>query len=133
MTIIKQMKKLAAIGSILIPFVTATQAFAQINITPPAQGYKDLGTFITNIIQLAFVIALIVVLVMLVWGAFQWIVSGGDKEAVGSARGRIINALVGLAILAVAFALFRFAGQFLGFGNLGPGQFSLPVPTPPTQ
>lgn len=126
------MKKLAIIGSILTPFLTPVQAFAQdIKIDAPAQGYKDLGGFITNIVSLSFVIALILVLVMLIWGAFEWITSGGDKEHVGSARGRIINALIGLAILAVAFALFRFAGQFLGFAGLaGTGQISLPIPSP---
>lgn len=124
------MKKIAIIGSAIATFLAPATAFAQISITPPTQGYKDLGNFITNLIQLSFVIALIVVLIMLVWGAFQWIASGGDKEAVAAARGRILNALIGLAILAVAFALFRFAGQFLGFGALGPGPFTLPVPTP---
>ena len=96
-----------------------------ITITPPKPGYSDLGKFITNILVLAFGLALLVVLVMLVWGAFEWIVSGGDKEAVGKARSRIINALIGLAVLAVAFALARVAGQFLGFDLT-----NIPIPTP---
>lgn len=106
---------------------------ADINIKSPtlpngtAVGYSDLGPFITNFLTLAFGIAILVVLVMLIWGAFEWIVSGGDKEAVGKARNRIINALIGLAVLAVAFALAKVAGQFLGFPNLG----NIPVPTPP--
>jgi len=99
---------------------------AVIDITPPRQGYKDLGNFVTNILTLAFSIALLVVLVMLIWGAFEWIVSGGDKEAVGHARNRIINALIGLAVLAIAFALAKVAAQFLGF----PDFTNLPIPTP---
>lgn len=102
-----------------------------IKIEQPKQGFGDIGTFISNIITLAFIVALIVVLIMLIWGAFEWIVSGGDKEAVGKARGRIINALIGLAVLAVAFALFRFAGQFLGFNIPGTGTIELPIPGPP--
>ena len=126
------MKKLAVIGSLLLPFLTASQALASnINIAEPGQGYKSLGGFITNILALSFVVALILVLIMLIWGAFEWITSGGDKDAVGKARGRILNALIGLAILAVAFALFRFAGQFLGFTGLGgTGSFNLPIPSP---
>lgn len=127
------MKKLAIISSALIPFLAASQVFADdLVVQAPTQGYKDLGAFIGNIIQLAFVIALILVLVMLVWGAFEWISSGGDKEAVGKARGRILNALIGLAVLAIAFALFRFAGQFLGFnvGPIGSTTINLPIPSP---
>ena len=97
-----------------------------INITPPKQGYRDLGSFITNILTLAFSIAVLVVLVMLIWGAFEWIVSGGDKEAVGKARNRIVNALIGIAVLAVAFALAKVASTFLGFPDFA----HLPIPTP---
>lgn len=125
------MKKLALLASATLPFFTATvnlvQA-AEIKITPPAnKGYSDLGAFISNFLVLAFGIAIIVVLAMLIWGAFEWITSGGDKDAVGKARGRIINALIGLAVLSIAFALTRVAGQFLGFDITQ----SIPIPTPP--
>lgn len=88
---------------------------AEIIISPPPKtGYTDLGVFVGNFLQLAFGLALLVVLVMLIWGAFEWITSGGDKDNVAKARSRIINALIGLAVLAVAFALARVAGQFTG-------------------
>lgn len=94
-------------------------------ISPPPQGYKTVGDFVTNIMTFAFTVAVLVVLVMLIWGAFEWITSGGDKESVGKARNRIINALIGLAVLAVAFALARVGAQFLGINLL-----ELPVPAP---
>lgn len=120
------MKKLAFIvgstSSLLLP---VTAYAADITVKEPAQGYKDLGVFVGNIVQLAFIIAVLAVLVMLIWGAFEWIFSGGDKEAVGHARNRIINALIGLAVLAVAFAIFKVAGQFLGFETTN---FTIPRP-----
>lgn len=115
------MKKLAALASGIGYLIPATTTFAQnIQISPPVLngnpiGYTSIGDFINKAITLAFIIAVIAVLVMLVWGAIQWIFSGGEKEAVAGARNRIIHALVGLAILAVAFAIARLAGQFLGF------------------
>ena len=122
------MKRLAFWGSFASYFILAKNVFAQteIKISPPPQGYSDLGAFVTNVFTLAFGVAILVVLVMLIWGAFEWITSGGDKEAVGKARNRIINALIGLAVLAVAFALARVAAQFLGFDI-----FAIPIPTPP--
>ncbi len=113
------MKKILFAAAAISSFLTASTTYAlDINITSPAQGYNDLGNFITNFIQLAFALALLLVLVMLIWGAFEWISSGGDKEAVGKARGRIINALIGLAVLAIAFALATLGANFLGFSNL---------------
>lgn len=105
----------------------AVEPSPKISISPPPQGYSNLGQFITNVVQLTFIIAVVIVLIMLIWGAFEWITSGGDKEAVGKARNRIINALIGLAVLAIAFALFKVAGQFLGFPTT---EFIIPTPPP---
>lgn len=136
------MKKLIYLtASISTPFYSAINALAnhepghveisrpQVNTPTGLQnvGYSTLGDFIQKTLSLAFIVAVIVVLFMLIWGAFEWITSGGDKEAVGKARGRIINALIGLAVLAVAFALFQVAGQFLGFDIRN---FIVPEPAP---
>lgn len=127
-------KKIAILSSALAPFFTASVALAQtppaINVAPPERfGFKNLGNFISNTLQVAFAIGILVVLAMLVWGAFEWITSGGDKDSVGKARNRIINALIGLAVLAVAFALAKVAGQFLGF-NLANIEIPTPNPSP---
>ena len=99
-------------------------------LTPYTQrqpiGAGGISLFLSNLIKLIFAIAAIVLVFMLIWGAYEWIVSGGDKEAVAKARGRILNALIGLAVLAVAFALAVVAAQFLGFANLN----SIIIPGP---
>lgn len=120
------MKKTVAGIASLLYLASAGTVFGQITISPPPQGYKDLGAFVTNILQLAFAIALVVVMFMLIWGSFEWITSGGDKDHVANARNRIINALVGLAVLAIAFAVATIGAQFLGFPGLG----NLPIPSP---
>ena len=97
-----------------------------ITIARPQAGYADIGLFITNILKILFIIAIIVVLFMLVWGAYEWMTSGGDKESIGKARGRIIAALIGLAVLAVAFAIAVVAAQFVGFQGLN----IIVIPTP---
>lgn len=133
------MKKLALLVSSVIALFSPITTFANshpfpspspitIKLTAPANiGFKTIGDFITNALTLSFALAILIVLVMLIWGAFEWITSGGDKEAVGKARGRIVNALIGLAVLAVAFALARVAGQFVGldFSNI-----IIPTPQP---
>jgi len=42
-------------------------------------------------------------------------VDGGDKEKIASARGRIFNAIIGIILFAIAFAIIRVIGQFTGF------------------
>lgn len=128
------MKKLIFLGSSIISLLTPVQVLAAsptpssiINIIPPKGGFQTLGNFISNVLVLAMTVAGFIVLIMLIWGAFEWIASGGDKENVGKARNRIINALIGLAVLAIAFALARLFTQFTGFDL---GNLTVPVPDP---
>lgn len=82
---------------------------------------QDIGLFISNIIGVALAIASIATFVLLVWGGLEWIMAGGDKSKLESARTRITNALVGLAIVAVAWAVFIFVDYFLGLEIAGTG------------
>lgn len=87
-------------------------------------GDTPINTIFQNAITIIFIGAAILVLIMLIVGAFQWILSGGDKEAVGKARGRIINALIGLAILALAFVILTVVGKLVNVDLTG--AFTIP-------
>ncbi len=136
-TIKLEMRKLSAITASTIAFFSnAASALAQttnnssIQISTPDVGYSNISDFLNASIRLIFIVALLIALVMLIWGAVEWILSGGNKELLEKARGRIIHALVGLAILAVAFAIVQLAGRFLGVDLLG--NFIIPSPSNPT-
>lgn len=74
----------------------------------------ELGVIIKNSITIIIVIATLAVLVMLLLGAFEWIISGGDKEKVANARNRITHALIGMAILGLAFVIVKVVGGMVG-------------------
>lgn len=85
------------------------------------QGFQisDIGTLVSGAIGAAFVIAGLLVFAYLVWGGIQWITAGGDKANLESARGRISNALVGLAIIAAAYAVILLVEFVFGLTILG--------------
>lgn len=127
------MKKLAATFLVLgYMLFSMSMAFAQplpntqqpvgpargvnVQIGQPAAGINPgagVGTILSNALTIVFVVAALAVLFFLVIGAFKWITSGGEKEAIGKARGTIVNALIGLAILALAFVIVVVVGQVL--------------------
>jgi len=125
-----QMKKLlflgSAITSLLAPVRVLANDASKIEIAYPGFGFKDLSDAVKNFLIVAFAVGLVIVVIMLIWGAFEWIASGGDKESVGKARNRIINALIGFAVLAVAFGLLELAAQFTG---LELSKLVIPSPT----
>jgi hypothetical protein len=100
-------------------------ALAQESITieEPSAGIKDVGKLLSAGIQVALIVAAILTFAFLVWGGIQWIISGGDKTQTQAARDRITMALVGLAIVAAAWALMKLIGYFFGIDVF---QFSIP-------
>lgn len=89
-------------------------AGSTITIQEPTAGVKDIGKLLSAGINVAMIIAAILTFTFLVWGGIQWIISGGDKTQTQAARDRITMALVGLGIVAAAWALMKVIGYFFG-------------------
>jgi hypothetical protein len=107
---------LVFLGLLYTPTLVGAAGDADIKITEPSQGVpvNNIGPFISNIINVAIAIAALAAFLMLLWGGFQWITSGGDKTQYEAARNRITYALVGLAIVAAAWAVMQLVGKFFG-------------------
>ena len=140
------MKKFLLLALALGSLVLATTALAEpaipVQVKPPTgfgidPSQVSVDRVFTNALRLVFIIATLAVLVYMIWGAFQWITSGGDKDAVGNARKRITHALIGLAILALAFLIVFVVGQIVGINVIGQQvnipTLSEPVGAPPVQ
>lgn len=87
-----------------------------------AQGASAEGIvqiILLNVISLFFAVGAIGVIVYFIWGAVDWIMSGGDKEKVSNARKKMTNAIIGLFLLALSFAIIRVVGSIAGFDPLG--------------
>ena len=105
-------------------------------IDPPpgsefAKGSNPLGVLLGTGISLFLLVAGIVALIYLLWGAFDWITSAGDKEKLLKARHKIQNALIGLIVIFAALVIFNVVvGIVLGGRIIQPTpggfQFNLP-------
>jgi hypothetical protein len=104
---------------------------------PPAMnvGGSDpvagLGKFIGFGIQMFILAAGMFLLLYLLWGAFDWITSGGEKEKISKAQSKITNALIGMLLIFVVLTIFNLlAGNILGIVEPnGSGGFNIKLPT----
>ena len=103
----------AQTGSIIIP-------------KPGLISITKIAPLIKNGFTLAFYLALIIALGFLIWGSIAWITSGGDKTKYEEARNKITAALVGLAIIALAYLLIKLAIHFLGLPDIFTQGFNIP-------
>lgn len=94
-----------------------------LNAACAGQGLS-LGQVLGFVITIAFVIAVLVALMFLLWGGIKWITSGGDKAGVEGARNQIIAAIIGLIIVFLSFFILN-----LVLGLFGLSLFSLELPT----
>lgn len=108
------------------------------NITPPAgtaglasDPVGGMGRLIAFGIRATFITAGIFLLIYLLWGGFDWISSGGDKERVSKARDKITQAIIGIIIIVASITIFQVvAGNMLGIIEVKEGQgwiFELPT------
>ncbi len=99
------------------------EKFGKVGVPEPIKGFLGndpngaggISIFLSNLIKLFYSVAAIVLIFMMLWGAFEWLTSGGDKEKIAAARGRIINAIIGIILFAATFAVIAVLGQFTGF------------------
>lgn len=75
--------------------------------------FTSLGSFISGLLNITFLIAAFLTFFWLVWAAFQYIAAGGDKQKLAQARSRVTWAIVGLLLIAIAFLVAQFAQQII--------------------
>ncbi len=111
----------------LLP-LNVVYAQSDIDISPRDEwsnlGNLTISSLISGLIRLTLVIVSLVFFAILVMGGIRWITSRGDKQAVEDARNQITHALIGLAIVFVAWALVRLIGNLFGVDIL-----NLDIPT----
>lgn len=85
---------------------------------PEGVAITNIGTLIKGAVQGALLVSALLVFMYLIWGGIQWITSGGDKGKTQEARDRITAALVGLAVVASAWAVMLIIQYFFGISIL---------------
>ncbi len=136
------MKRLIALLSPLLYFISPKLAFASNTLTPhptgttlnlcPDGAYKafcqlnsgNFGPIIGTVIIIMFIISIVIALIWLVIGGMKWITSSGDSTKVEGARNQIIAAVIGLIIVFLSFFILNFV---LGMFNLSLMELTIPV------
>lgn len=99
-----------------------------LNIYGQGSGAELLAKLIAQFLSLAFIIAGVVLLAMILIAGVEWMMAGGDQNKLKSAQGRLTNALIGFIILVAARAILGFIADILGVAWLDTLKISWPIP-----
>lgn len=79
------------------------------------EGVSAAGKLVSSLVGGFLFFCVIFAMMYLLLGAMSWITSGGDKTKLEDARNKITNAIIGLVIVAAAWAIMILVGNWLGF------------------
>ncbi len=93
---------------------------ADLMVSESELGFKipSLGEILTFTIRAFFVIAGLAALFYMLLGAFAWVTSGGDADAVSAAQGKIQAAVVGMLIIVGVLAIIWTLEQVIFDGRI---------------
>lgn len=114
-----EQKLLAQLTNPVLPVLGGGSA-----ITDADAGTKLTSSIISSLASALFIISFIMMFFYLITGGIAWLTSEGDKTKLESARNKITNAVMGIVIVAAAWAIFTLMGQFIG---IDVGQIPFPV------
>jgi hypothetical protein len=82
----------------------------------PIQG-EDLRSQVSKILLWLFGFAGIIAVVYLIYGGILYITAGGDAEKATKGRTALVNAIIGIVIIALAIVIVTWVNSIIGSGN----------------
>lgn len=78
--------------------------------------------------SIAFILAGVALLAMILFSGFEWITAGGDQNKLKSAQGRLTSALIGFTIVVAVRAILGYIAGPLGIDWLDTLKIVWPTP-----
>lgn len=99
---------------IVKPAAAATPIFSPGSVQDVGLQINNVSGLVSTVVTGLISVAGLLFFVMLVWGGIQYVLSGGDKAQAQAAKDRITHALIGIVIVAAAFAIAQLIKAVLG-------------------
>lgn len=102
------------------PAIPGLQTIAPTIADGGTRGASILGFYIALLVQTSMILGGLAVLLYMFLGAIGWITAGGDAGKIEKARNRMIQSVIGMAVLFSVIAILSFIGPIFGLDLLAP-------------
>ena len=85
----------------------------------PTDSPKQFAITLATLWQTIIIVGGLAFLLYFLQGGLAWITAGGDKGKIEEARSKITNGIIGLSIVASAWAIYLLLDYFFGIGIAG--------------
>lgn len=101
---------------ITLPIPVLAQCTGASGFPDPLCG-AEVPQLVNRLITAVFSLVGALFFIMFLWGGFQWMIAGGDAAKVKSARTILMNAVIGLAVVALSYTLVSAVISILQSGS----------------
>jgi Type IV secretion system pilin len=85
--------------------------------TSGLNGSQSLSDLIVNVIRLMLLFAGAIAVVFVIIGGYQYIASGGNEETAEKGKKTLINAIIGVVVIVLAYAIINVIVNLVGSGS----------------
>ncbi len=79
-----------------------------------SENYRqNFAGLVGSLLSIVMPVSALILLLYLIWGAIEWLTSGGDKGKLEKARGRITTGVIGIVVVSATISLFMLMQQIL--------------------
>jgi len=78
---------------------------------------KSIGDLVNRIFQFLIPLAAVILLIVFIWGGYDYMMSQGSPEKVKSAQAKITTGIIGLVLLLLSYVFVRLISQIFGLGG----------------
>lgn len=115
--------------SFLTPALLLPSAVAAQDVRTPSKlrggGFTNISDAISSIFNIAITVAGVIFVLLFLIGGIQYLAAAGNEDNTNKAKKLLIDAVVGLVIVVVAWAVGTYVLSLLGIGT--PGQLDLTI------
>ena len=84
---------------------------------PLDSGLDSVPELINRLNIFLIPLASIILFFVLIWGGYDFLMSGGNPDKVSAGKAKMTTALIGFVLLVASYFLARFAGLLFGLGS----------------
>ena len=85
--------------------------------TSGLNGSQSLSDLIVNVIRLMLLFAGAIAVVFVIIGGYQYLVSAGNEEVAEKGKKTLINAIIGIVVVVLAYAIINVIVNLVGSGS----------------
>lgn len=84
-------------------------------ITGPLQGINNLSDIVNKVVEFLIPLAGIILLLVLIWGGYDYLMSQGNPEKIKGAQAKITTGIIGFVLLVVSYVVVKLIAKIFGF------------------